>query len=80
MDEYVAAGRLALRLSKGNVRLVRVGDADRQMKQAVRIAAVNVVRTFRRAAIALELFVSIRREAKADRVRFEHSVRAIEHQ
>ena len=58
VDEDVVAGSLALRFSKGNVRLVRVGDTDGQMKQAVRIAPVNGVRTLRRAPVALEPLVS----------------------
>ena len=50
------------------------------MKQAVWIAAVDHVRALRRAPIALKLLVSVRREAKADWIRFEHTLRAIEDQ
>lgn len=67
MDEDISTGRTTLRLSKCDVRLIRVRDTDGQVEGAVRIAAVNYVSPLRGAAIAFELLVTDRREAKPDR-------------
>ena len=61
MDEYVPASRPAITLGKGTILSVGIRDVKREMKTALRIAAVDCVDAFWGPLIALELFMSKRR-------------------
>src|SRR3546814_1432630 len=68
MDHDVAARRQAERLGGGEVVGARIGNMQGEMEAAVGIAAIDIVATFRRPAVALPPLVSHRVAAQVDAV------------
>src|ERR1700730_3244445 len=87
MDVDVAPWRNAQRRGARLVGLVGIGDAQREVKGALRIARIDRVETFGRAAVAFALLVTLGRKAQGHEVspdRFAlalqfHSSLALEH-
>lgn len=72
MNKDVTAGWFAQFLRSLPVTLIWIADAERQMKLAVRVAAINIVETFRSPPVTLYRFVAFRSEPKADPIGLEH--------
>lgn len=73
-------GERPLGLRESDIGLVRVGDADGQMEEAVGVPSVDHIGTFRSTAVALELLVTDRREAQSDRIGPQHAIGAVGNQ
>lgn len=64
VDEDIAPRRLAKRTGFSAIFGVRVTDAERQMKAAIGVPAVDEIRAFRRFSVAFEFLVTNGRKAK----------------
>ena len=79
MDKDIASGILSVGVCRGDIPGVWIGKAQREVKPAVRIAAVDEVPTLRRSPVTFPSLMAHRRETKSDFVAAQDPVIVHEH-